>query len=87
MKKIKMFVLPHCPFCKRALNWMDELFAENPEYKSLEIDIIDESLRPDISDNYDYKLVPAYYIDEKLIFSGAADINIIRDVFDNAIKG
>ena len=84
--KIRMFVLARCPYCKKALAWMDELFGENPEYRALDIEIIDENLRPDISDNYDYELVPAYYIGEELIHSGAASPEIIRDIFERARK-
>jgi len=65
---------------------MDELFAENPEYRALDIEIIDENLRPDISDNYDYELVPAYYIDDELVHSGVASLNVIRDIFQRAYK-
>ena len=65
---------------------MDELFAENPEYRALDIEIIDEDLRPDISDNYDYDLVPAYYVDERKLLSGIASKDIIRGIFDDAMK-
>ena len=84
MKKIRMFVLAMCPYCKQALRWMDELLEENPEYKALDIEIIDENLRPDISNNYDYELVPAYYIGEELLHSGAASLEIIRGIFERA---
>jgi len=63
---------------------MDELFAKSPEYRDVNIEIIDEDLRPDISDNYDYDLVPAYYIDDELVHSGAAGFEIIRDIFERA---
>jgi len=65
---------------------MDELFAQSPEYRALEIEIIDEIEHPEISDNYDYELVPAFYIDEKLVHSGIASPKIIRGVFDAALK-
>ena len=84
MKKIKMFVLARCPHCKHALSWMDELFAENPEYRALDIEKIDEDLQPDISDRYDYDLVPAYFVDERQLHSGVASKDIIRRVFDAA---
>ena len=86
MKNIKMFVLARCPYCKQALRWMDELYAQNPDYKSLNIEKIDEDERPDISDNYDYDLVPAFFINEEKIHSGAASKELIREIFDNAMK-
>ena len=86
MKNIKMFVLARCPHCKRALHWMDELFAENPEFRALNIEKIDEDERPDISDNYDYDLVPAYFADEVKVHSGVADKELIRGIFEDALK-
>ena len=86
MKKIKMFVLARCPYCRQSLNWMDELYAQNPRFKSLTIEMIDENERPDISDQYDYELVPAFYVDEQLIHSGAATKNLISDIFEDALK-
>ena len=85
MKNIKMFVLASCPYCKQALRWTDELFAENPEYKALNIEEIDENERPDISDNYDYDLVPTYFIDDVKRHSGAATKDLIRQIFNEAL--
>ena len=87
MKKIKMFIIDTCPYCKAALRWMDELYEKNPEYKSLDIEIIDERKHPEISDRYDYNLVPTYYIDEEKHHDGAASLEIIQKVFDTALKG
>ncbi|MCL2200967.1 MAG: thioredoxin family protein [Oscillospiraceae bacterium] len=85
MKNIKMFVLARCPYCKQALKWMDELYEEKPEYRALNIEEIDEKLRPDISDNYDYNLVPAYFVDEVQVHSGAASKELIRSIFEGAL--
>ena len=85
MKKITMFKIETCPYCKEALRLMDALFAENPEYKSLDIEIIDEVLHPEISDKYNYRLVPAYYIGDEKLHDGAASLAIIRRVFDAAV--
>ena len=38
MKKITMFYLEECPFCKKALKAMDELMKENKAYQSLDIE-------------------------------------------------
>ena len=85
MKNIKMFVLARCPYCKQALSWMEELYAEKPEYKALKIEKIDENLSPEISDKYDYDLVPAYYVDEVKVHSGAATKELIREIFEDAL--
>jgi glutaredoxin len=86
MKKITMFSIESCPHCKRALRWMDVLFAENPDYKALEIEQIDELKHPEISDRYEYDLVPAYYIGEEKLHEGVAGLEEIRRVFDAAME-
>ncbi|HPT86073.1 MAG TPA: glutaredoxin domain-containing protein, partial [Bacillota bacterium] len=40
--KLLLFILKNCPYCKEALRWMDELKNENPEYRDIEVKIIDE---------------------------------------------
>ena len=80
-----MFMLKTCPYCKQALAFNNTLIAEDPKYSSLEIDIIDEQERPDISEKYDYYLVPTYYIGEQKLHEGAATLDKIRGVFDAAL--
>lgn len=63
MKKMKMFYLEHCPFCKRAFQYIEELKAEHSELASIEIETIEESQHPEIADQYDYYYVPTFYID------------------------
>lgn len=86
MKKITMFMMESCPFCKRALSWMDELIAGNPEYKRLDIEKIDELIHPDIAGRYDYYYVPTYYVGEEKLHEGAASLEDIRHVFDAALE-
>ena len=86
MKKITMFVQKSCPHCKRALGWMDELYAENPAYQSIEIITIDEKVHADIADRYDYYYVPTYYVGDDKLHEGVASLEIIRRVFDAAME-
>ena len=86
MKKITMFTMESCPYCQKALRWMEELFAENPVYQSLEITIIDENAHPDIARNYDYYYVPTYYVGNEKVHEGAASLEKIRRVFNIAIE-
>lgn len=67
MKKITMFYLNECPFCKKAFEFLDELKAENKDYEAVEIDMIEEEEHPEIIANYDYHAVPCFFLgDEKL---------------------
>jgi len=85
MKKITMFTMKSCPYCKAALRWMDALFAENPEYRRLEIVMIDELVEPEIAARYDYYYVPTYYVGDKKMHEGAASLKKIKRVFDAAM--
>jgi len=85
MKKIKMFILPTCPYCVAALRWMDELYAENSSYRAIDIEIIDESANPEIAGQHDYYYVPTYYVGDKKAHEGAASLEKIRLVFDAAL--
>ena len=86
MKKVKMFIKYSCPYCREALRWMDDLFAENEKYRSLDISIIDENEHPAISDAHDYYYVPTYYVGDNKLHEGAASMEKIRKVFDAALE-
>ena len=86
MKKVTMFMMETCPHCKRALRWMEELYAENAGYKSIEIEQIDETKLPDVAAKYDYYYVPAYYVGDEKLHEGAASLDIVRRVFDAALR-
>ena len=86
MKKITLFILESCPYCREALQWMDELIAKNHEYRALEIEIIDELVHPDIVKKYDYYYVPTYFVGEEKLHEGAASLKKIRRVFNAALE-
>ena len=86
MKKITMFTMKSCPYCRAALGCMEELFAENPGYRALEIENIDEVVHPDIAKRYDYYYVPSYYVENQKLHEGAASLEIIRQVFNAALE-
>jgi glutaredoxin len=85
LKKITMFTMESCPYCKEALRWMDELLAANADYMSLEIEKIDELIYPDIAGKYDYYYVPTYYVADDKLHEGVASLEKIRRVFDAAM--
>jgi len=85
MKKIILFILKSCPYCKEALRYMEQLAAGDPRYGALDIEIIDEQARPDIANAYDYYYVPTYYVGGKKLHEGAATMEAVRRVFDAAL--
>ena len=86
MKKITMFVIHSCPHCKAAFKWMDELYAKNPAYKNLEIEVIDENEQPEIANQHEYYYVPTYYVDGVKLHEGTASLDKIQKVFDAALE-
>ena len=86
MKPVIMFVTEWCPYCKKALAWMDAIKKQNPEYAGIDIKIIDEELQPDIAKQYTYYYVPTYYVDGVKVHEGVASKNTILGIFEKALK-
>ena len=86
MKKIKMFYQEQCPFCKKAFKYMDELKQENPEFKKIEFETIEETIYPDIADQFDYYYVPTFYIDEKKVHEGGIFKSEMEELLKKALE-
>ncbi|QHQ59497.1 glutaredoxin [Anaerocolumna sedimenticola] len=86
MKTITMFETSWCPHCKQAHKFMDELMNENPRYKNLKIQIIDEELEPEVANSYDYYYVPTYYLDSEKVHEGVPNKKAIELLFNNALS-
>lgn len=87
MKKITLFYLETCPYCIHAKNALAELRSENPAYKDVEIDWIEESRQPELADRYDYYYVPTIYDGEKKLYEAdpAQDYAAIRESIRTAL--
>ncbi len=85
MKKILMFTMAGCPYCRKARSWMEELLTENPAYGQCEIEIVDETVERERADQYDYYYVPTYYVDGQKVHEGAATREIVQSVFEKAL--
>jgi glutaredoxin len=83
-KKILMFYLSDCPHCVGAMRYEDELRRENPAYRALQIERIDEAEDPKTADEYDYYWVPTYYVDGVKAHEGRNTKADVRKVFDAA---
>lgn len=60
-----MFIQPRCPFCVKALRYIEEAKAENPELRDVEIEVHDELKEPAFADTFDYYYVPTFFVDGK----------------------
>lgn len=86
MKDVIMFVTSWCPHCKKATTLIDQLKDEKPEYKALEIVVIDEEKEKKYADSFDYYRVPTFYVDGQKVHEGVVSMDTVRNVFDKALK-
>lgn len=70
MKPVKLFYLKNCPFCKKALRYIEETKAAHPELAEVEIEMIEESEQPGVADGFDYYYVPTFYVDGEKVHEG-----------------
>ena len=68
MKRLTMFYLESCPYCRNAQAALDALRKLNPAYGEVEIDMIEESRQPEIADRYDYYSVPTIYAGDRKLY-------------------
>ena len=86
MKPIILFYQARCPFCKRALKYIDELKEEHPELQMLSIEMIEETQQPDVADRYDYYYVPTFYIDGVKAHEGGIYKNEVEALLRQAME-
>ena len=68
MKKITVFYLEGCPYCRQAREALKELTSENEKYSQVSIEWIEENQHPEISEKFDYYYVPSMFIENKKIY-------------------
>ncbi|MGI6239589.1 MAG: glutaredoxin family protein [Christensenellales bacterium] len=85
MKKVELFYLKNCPFCKKGFQYLEELRSENPEYAKIEIEMIEESVEAERAAQYDYWLVPTYFVDGEKLHEGVLDKQKLKTVLDAAL--
>jgi glutaredoxin len=82
MPALTLFIQTTCPFCRRALGYIDEL-KQLPEYKDIEIEIVDEIEQQERADTYDYYYVPTFYLGDKKLHEGAIYKEEVKALFDS----
>lgn len=65
-----MFIQERCPFCVKALRYIDEARAAHPELEAVEIEIHDEIKESEYADTFDYYYVPTFYIGDEKVHEG-----------------
>ena len=70
MKPVKLFYLRRCPYCSKALRYIDEARAAHPELAAVEIELIEESEQAERAARYDYYYVPTFYVGDEKVHEG-----------------
>lgn len=86
MKNVKLFYLRDCPFCKKAMRYIDELKAAHPEFREIEIEMIEESEQPEVANKYDYHYVPTFYLNEIKAHEGGIYADEVEQILRKALK-
>ena len=60
-KKITIFYLEGCPYCKQGKEAIEELKRNNPDFATLDVEWIEESKEAEKAETYDYYYVPSAF--------------------------
>ena len=86
MKKVLMMIQESCTYCSQALRMIDELKEERPEYKAVELKIVDETREKALADSLDYWYVPTYFVDGVKVHEGVPTMEKVRKVYEKALN-
>lgn len=85
MAKLTIFIQPNCPFCKKAINYINELQHEDPKYNQIEIELVDELIEVERADSFDYYYVPTFYLGDKKLHEGGIYKPEVKALFDSVL--
>ena len=78
--KLTYFYLKSCPYCRRADEMIARLMQEEPAFREVETEKIEETEHPEIAETYDYWYVPCFFLGkEKLIALLNSQLFILRE--------
>ena len=85
MKKILFFQLRFCGHCRKAKAYLDSLLAENPAFKDIEIEHVDEGVERERAKAYDYFYVPTFYIEDEKVHEGPVNRKQLEGILQMAL--
>ena len=86
MKEVKLFYLRECPFCKKALRYIEQAKAKHSELADIEIEMIEESEQAALADKYDYYYVPTFYIAGEKVHEGGIFLDEVEQILRQALE-
>ena len=82
MKDVKIFYFPTCPYCIKAKRAVEELKEENPVYRNIEINWVNEHKDVALAEQYDYYYVPTVFYGEEKLYE-ASPSHSYEDIREN----
>ena len=86
MAKLTIFIQPKCPFCVKALRYIEEARSAYPELQGVELEIVDELERTDYADEFDYYYVPTFYLGREKLHEGGIYADEVVEILKKANK-
>ena len=88
MQKLTVFYLNGCPYCRKAREAVEALLAEDPAFKEVEMEWIEETECAEVADSYDYYRVPSIFLGREKLYecSPADDYETIKQNFECAMR-
>ena len=77
MKPVKLFYLKNCPFCKKALRYIEEARAAHPELAAVGIEM---------ADTFDYYYVPTFYVGGVKVHEGGVYPEEVEKILRSALE-
>lgn len=82
MKDVKIFYFPTCPYCIKAKRAVEELKEENPAYRAITINWVNEHKDVALAEQYDYYYVPSVFYGEEKLYE-ASPSHSYEDIREN----
>ena len=86
MKPVKLFYLKNCPFCKKALRYIEEARAAHPELAAVGIEMIEESEQPALADTFDYYYGATFYVGGVKVHEGGVYPEEVEKILRSALE-
>lgn len=84
---MRVFILENCPHCKRAIDYINLLKAENEQYQNIDIEYIDEVKESELANSYDYYYVPSFFDGKRKLHEGTIKKEQVKKIFDDYLGG
>lgn len=86
MNKIIYIKTAWCPYCSLADKMIDKQMKKNEKYREIDIEVIDEEVNPEKASQYQYELVPNFWVNGRKILEGVPKMETVKAVLDAALE-